>query len=82
MNQGVEAGPVDWSLEAALKLALERIIRGECSEIEAAKVRLAMAHPSERLAEVVEAAHTLQLRAVYAASAAVLNEALGVNPRD
>jgi hypothetical protein len=61
-------------------MALERIVRGECNEIEAAKVWLALNHPSERLTEVVEAAHALQLRAVYAGTSAVLNECLGLNP--
>ena len=79
MTVEATSGPVDWGLESSFQLAIESIIREQCTQIEAAKVRLAMAHPSERLAKVIDAAHAAQLRTLSAVTAAVLNEALGYN---
>ena len=78
--QQAEGGPIDWGLESSFQIAIESIIREQCTQIEAAKVRLALSHPSERLANVIDAAHAAQLQTLYAVTAAVLNEALGLNP--
>ena len=78
--QQADGGPIDWGLESSFQIAIESIIREQCTQIEAAKVRLAMAHPSERLAKVIEAAHAAQLQTLHVVTAAVLNEALGLNP--
>ena len=80
MKPEVEAGPVDWGLESSFVIALETIVRSNCSQIEAARVRLAIKHPSPRLKEVIAAAHEAQLTTLYGVVAAVLNEALGLNP--
>ena len=77
--QQAEDGPIDWGLQSSLQIEIESIIREQCTQIEAAKVRLAMAHPSERLAKVIEAAHAAQLQTLHVVTAAVLNEALGYN---
>jgi len=55
--QQADRGPIDSGLESSFEIAIETIIMSQCTKIEAAKVRLAMAHPSERLAKVIEAAH-------------------------
>ena len=80
MTVEATSGPVDWGLESSFVIALETILSSQCTQVEAAKVKLAMAHPSARLAEVREAAHVAQLQTLYAVTAAVLNEALGLNP--
>jgi len=77
--QQAEDGPIDWGLQSSLQIEIESVIREQCTQIEAAKVRLAMAHPSERLAKVIEAAHAAQLHTLHMVTLAVLNEALGYN---
>ena len=73
MNEKIEAGPVDRSLNRALSLSIEAIIQERCTSVEAVRFRLMLGHPSDQLEAMLEDIHQIQLRTLYDSTEVLLN---------
>jgi hypothetical protein len=68
--------PVDQALSSALTAALDSVISTQLTDVEAAKARLVMLHPSEHLQELIGQCHSNQLELLEDCVVLLLNAAL------
>lgn len=75
-TEGITAEQVDDAIQALIRLATEHTLQERCTTTEAARIRLALQHPSQELQEYVEEAVALVIEALEIGIPAVLNAIL------
>lgn len=73
MSQSVSSDQIDDAIADLLQLAIECTLQEKCTPVEAARVRLALAHPSPQVNEAMEESVALVLEAMEIGLPPLLN---------
>jgi hypothetical protein len=72
--------PIDVAIDSLLNRAIETLLLEHCNEIEAARIRLAIQHPSEHIDELIDDCHTTITKAIVCTVPMLFNAILYPEP--